>query len=47
MKVLENEEFEKIIVGSGNCGKAIVLGAVFGSLFGGGGTVAGGLIAAT
>ena len=47
MKKLENEELEQITVGSGNCGKAIIIGAIFGSLFGGAGSVAGGLVAAT
>lgn len=46
MKNLTDEDLKKMYVGSGNCGKAIVLGVVFGSLFGGGGSVSGGLVAA-
>ncbi|MFC5284487.1 hypothetical protein ACFSSE_17890 [Pedobacter alpinus] len=47
MEKLENEQMEKIFVGKGQCGKAVALGALFGGLFGGIGSVAGGLIAAT
>jgi hypothetical protein len=47
MEKLKNEDLVKINVGANECGQAIIYGAMFGSLFGGAGTLLGGIVAAT
>lgn len=47
MKKLDDKDLMRLHVGANECGQAIVFGAMFGSLFGGAGTLLGGVVAAT